>query len=140
MLIQPPPPLLFQLILQPQPQPTSTSVTDLKIFTNPAPQLFSFQKKLGPGVLTAFYVGMIVNSLVFGQLCDTWGRKPIFHLTNITFIVCRYTRITLTHIFTNIFRVISFHITSYYIPFIILTALGTGFFPVGVRAGYDTQI
>jgi len=79
------------------------------------------KKKLGPGVLTAFYVGMIVNSLVFGQLCDTWGRKPIFHLTNVTFILC---------------RLISFHITSHYIPFIILTALGTGFFPVGVRAGY----
>lgn len=76
---------------------------------------------LGPGVLTAFYIGMIVNSLVFGQLCDTWGRKPVFHLTNITFIVC---------------RLVSFHITSHYVPFIILTGLGTGFFPVGVRAGY----
>lgn len=79
-------------------------------------------KKLrGASVITATYVGMIFNSLIFGPLFDIWGRKPIFHLTNITFIVC---------------RVVSFHLTDHYWTFLALTALGTGFFPVGVRAGY----
>ena len=33
------------------------------------------------------------------------------------------------------FRLVSFHVTTNYPAFVLLTALGTGFFPVGVRAG-----
>ena len=35
----------------------------------------------------------------------------------------------------NLFRVLSFHLSDHYWIFLALTALGTGFFPVGVRAG-----
>jgi len=75
----------------------------------------------GAGVLTAFYLGQVINSLLFGQLCDTWGRKPVLHVTNLIFIIA---------------RLISFFLTDHYVVFLILTSLGTGFFPVGVRAGY----
>lgn len=78
-------------------------------------------KVKGPWVISATYVGTILNSLVFGTLVDKWGRRPMFHITNITFIVC---------------RLISFHVSSHYWAFLVLTALGTSFFPVGVRAGY----
>ena len=47
------------------------------------------QKVKGPWVISATYVGTILNSLVFGTLVDKWGRRPMFHITNITFIVCR---------------------------------------------------
>ena len=33
-------------------------------------------------------------------------------------------------------RLVSFHVTDHYWAFLILTALGTSFFPVGVRAGW----
>ena len=49
----------------------------------------SFQKVRGPWVISATYVGTIINSLTFGQLVDKWGRKPIFHITNFTFLLCR---------------------------------------------------
>jgi len=78
-------------------------------------------KVRGPWVISATYVGTIINSLTFGQLVDKWGRKPIFHITNFTFLLC---------------RLVSFHVTDHYWAFLILTALGTSFFPVGVRAGY----
>ena len=57
--------------------------------------ILSFQKVRGPWVISATYVGTIINSLTFGQLVDKWGRKPIFHITNFTFLLCRLA----THIF-----------------------------------------
>ena len=53
------------------------------------PHWLSFQKVRGPWVISATYVGTIINSLTFGQLVDKWGRKPIFHITNFTFLLCR---------------------------------------------------
>jgi len=75
----------------------------------------------GPSVITAFSVGMLFHSLIFGQMCDTIGRVKVMHITNIIFIV---------------FRTASFYFTWHYPTFLVLTALATGYFPVGVRAGY----
>ena len=38
--------------------------------------------------------------------------------------------------FQHFLRLVSFHVTDHYWAFLILTALGTSFFPVGVRAGW----
>ena len=54
------------------------------------PYWIYFQKVRGPWVISATYVGTIINSLTFGQLVDKWGRKPIFHITNFTFLLCRW--------------------------------------------------
>ena len=101
------------------------------------------QKVKGPWVISATYVGTILNSLVFGTLVDKWGRRPMFHITNITFIVCRckaffpLSNSIHTFLYLKPFhpRLISFHVSSHYWAFLVLTALGTSFFPVGVRAG-----
>ena len=58
-------------------------------FSQTDPHWLSFQKVRGPWVISATYVGTIINSLTFGQLVDKWGRKPIFHITNFTFLLCR---------------------------------------------------
>ena len=65
-------------------------------FSQTDPHWLSFQKVRGPWVISATYVGTIINSLTFGQLVDKWGRKPIFHITNFTFLLCRL----VTHIFS----------------------------------------
>ena len=37
-------------------------------------------------------------------------------------------------------RLVSFHVSNHYWAFLVLTALGTSFFPVGVRAGWEVYI
>ena len=85
-------------------------------------------------MISATYVGTIINSLTFGQLVDKWGRKPIFHITNFTFLLCRWEHKLCPYALSSL-RLVSFHVTDHYWAFLILTALGTSFFPVGVRAG-----
>ena len=41
---------------------------------------------LGSKVLVAQNVGIIVTALIFMQLSDSYGRVPIFHITNIIYI------------------------------------------------------
>ncbi|XP_023333212.1 organic cation transporter 1 isoform X2 [Eurytemora carolleeae] len=79
------------------------------------------QSLRGASVITATAVGSILNSIIFGQIVDKIGRRATVHITNIISMV---------------FRLISFHVTDHYYLFLALTALGTNFFPVGVRAGY----
>jgi len=79
------------------------------------------QKHMGPAILSASYAGAIISSLIFGQLSDKYGRKTIFSITNIFYIV---------------FRLVAFHLTSNYYLFMFLIIIGNTFFPVGVRIGY----
>jgi len=79
------------------------------------------QKHLGPGILSASYAGAIISSLIFGQLSDKYGRKQIFSITNLLYIVL---------------RLVAFHITWNYYLFMFLIIIGNTFFPVGVRIGY----
>ncbi|XP_023349584.1 solute carrier family 22 member 15 [Eurytemora carolleeae] len=78
------------------------------------------QKLRGSNVLTAVVAGVIFNSLIFGQLSDKIGRRAILHITNIL---------------TMVIRLISYHLTEYYYLFLVLSALGTNFEPIGSRAG-----
>ena len=66
--------------------------------------------------LSMFSLGLIL------LLIDSrWGRSPVFHLTNIIFIVL---------------RVASQFITGYYIPYLVVIALGSTFSPLGIRLSY----
>ncbi len=75
----------------------------------------------GPNLLMAQGIGYILNSLVTAHFCDSWGRVPVFHIMNLTFIVSRL--------------LLLFTYTNYYLTLIIV-AVGSGFFPVGVRLAY----
>ena len=75
----------------------------------------------GSTVLAAQNVGIIVTTLIFMQLSDIWGRKPVFHLTNLIWIVM---------------RVLSLHITSHFWPFCVVIAASSTFSPLGLRIGY----
>lgn len=66
-------------------------------------------------------VGMVVNSIIFMQLSDTWGRVPVTHVTNLLYIASRILMLFVTH---------------NYIAFLVVIALGSSFFPVGLRAAY----
>jgi hypothetical protein len=75
----------------------------------------------GSNVLMAQNVGIIISTLIFMQLSDKWGRRPVFHLTNIIYIVM---------------RIISLYITHNYWAYMIVIAIGSTFCPLGVRIGY----
>lgn len=72
-------------------------------------------------VLAAQNVGIIVSTLIFMQLSDIWGRRPVFHLTNIIYIIS---------------RIIALHITSHFWAFLVVIAAGSTFSPLGLRIGY----
>jgi len=76
---------------------------------------------LGPSVMSATLIGGIFNSLVFGYLSDVYGRKLIFSLTNILYIVL---------------RLVMYHVSHYYTIFIVFSVLANTYFPIGVRVGY----
>ena len=75
----------------------------------------------GSTILVAQNIGIIVSMVIFMQLSDAWGRRPVFHITNMIFIV---------------FRLIAFHLTSNYWAFTALVAVGSTYSPLGVRIGY----
>ena len=76
---------------------------------------------MGSEVLVAVQVGIIVTALIFMQLSDTYGRVPIFHITNIIYIVM---------------RLVAMHITSHYWAFLLLMGAGSTFSPLGIRIAY----
>ena len=51
----------------------------------------------------------------------SWGRRPVLHLANVIFIVS---------------RVIILFITDQYIAVLVITCLGSTFYPVGIRVAY----
>jgi MFS family permease len=66
-------------------------------------------------------IGIIISTLVFLQPSDTWGRLPVMHVTNILFLAS---------------RVIMLFVYDNYYALLIVTAMGSGFFPIGVRNGW----
>ena len=66
-------------------------------------------------------IGYVLNNFVFGHVSDTWGRLPIFHIVNLTFIVARLI-------------VLVTYNNDYALLF--LFCVGSGYFPVGVRLCY----
>ena len=79
------------------------------------------KNEVGSEVLVAVQVGIIVTALIFMQLSDTYGRVPIFHITNIIYIVM---------------RLVAMHITSHYWAFLLLMGAGSTFSPLGIRIAY----
>ena len=79
------------------------------------------QADLGSTVMTAQNVGIIISALIFMQLSDSWGRSPVFHITNIIYIVL---------------RLVALHLTGYYWLFVVLIAIGSTYSPLGIRIGY----
>ncbi len=98
----------------------------------------------GSNLFMAQCVGYILNTLFFMQLTDryfhssqsicfkstntlrynfifSWGRAPVFHITNATYIVSRL-------------FLLFFH--DYYWLSLIVIALGSGFYPIGIRVAY----
>lgn len=63
-------------------------------------------------------IGSIVNGLIAMQLSDSWGRKPVIFITCLLFVVTRTAFLFLT---------------DYYYLSMILVAVGSGYFPLGVR-------
>ena len=79
------------------------------------------KNEMGSEVLVAVQVGIIVTALIFMQLSDTYGRVPIFHITNIIYIVM---------------RLVAMHITSHYWAFLLVMGAGSTFSPLGIRIAY----
>ena len=79
------------------------------------------KKELGPKVLVAQNVGIIVTALIFMQLSDSYGRVPIFHITNFIYIIM---------------RLVAMHITSHYWVFLFVMGAGSTFSPLGIRIAY----
>ena len=77
--------------------------------------------ELGSKVLVAQNVGIIVTALIFMQLSDSYGRVPIFHITNIIYIVM---------------RVIAMHVTSHYWAFLFVMGAGQRIFFLSVILGF----
>ena len=76
---------------------------------------------LGSTVMTAQNVGIILSALIFMQLSDSWGRSPVFHITNIIYIVL---------------RLVALQVTFNYWVFVVLIAFGSTYAPLGIRIGY----
>ena len=79
------------------------------------------KNEVGSEVLVAVQVGIILTALIFMQLSDTYGRVPIFHITNIIYIVM---------------RLVAMHITSHYWAFLLVMGAGSTFSPLGIRIAY----
>ena len=77
--------------------------------------------EMGSTVMTAQNVGIILSALIFMQLSDSWGRSPVFHITNIIYIIL---------------RLIAFQVTFNYWIFVVLITLGSTYSPLGIRIGY----
>merc|ERR1719474_853451 len=77
------------------------------------------EKYLGPSVMTASYFGYILNGLVFSYLSDKYGRKKIFLVTNVLYIV---------------FRLIAYHTSQYYGAFLFFVIMSSQI--VCIRIGY----
>ena len=77
--------------------------------------------ELGSTVMTAQNVGIILSALIFMQLSDSWGRSPVFHITNIIYIVL---------------RLVALQVTFNYWVFVVLIAFGSTYAPLGIRIGY----
>lgn len=78
--------------------------------------------ELGSNILSAQYIGIIINSAIFMQLSDSWGRKPVFHITNLTFIMARLGMFLFLY--------------DNYWGMMVATAIGSSFYPVGIRVSY----
>lgn len=55
----------------------------------------------------------------------SWGRRPVFHVTNATFIIS---------------RLLMLFLTDHFWPLLIVTALGSAFYPVGIRVVYSLSL
>ncbi|TRY77763.1 hypothetical protein TCAL_10421 [Tigriopus californicus] len=79
------------------------------------------QADRGANLMMAQSIGSIINGLIVMQLSDSWGRKPVILLTNLLFIVTRTTFL---------------FFTEYYYLSMVLVAVGSGYFPLGIRVAY----
>ena len=79
------------------------------------------KNEVGSEVLVAVQAGIILTALIFMQLSDTYGRVPIFHITNIIYIIM---------------RLVAMHITSHYWAFLLVMGAGSTFSPLGIRIAY----
>jgi len=77
------------------------------------------EKYLGPSAMTAQYFGYILNGLVFSYLSDRYGRKKIFFVTNVLYII---------------FRLIAYHTSQYYGAFVFFCIMSSQI--VSTRIGY----
>jgi hypothetical protein len=75
----------------------------------------------GSNILMAQSIGIIINTLLFLQPSDSWGRLKVLQIVNLTYLISRF---VMLFVYNN------------YIGLMVVTALGSGFYPVGVRNGY----
>ena len=79
------------------------------------------QASFGPNILMAQSVGIVISTFIWLQPSDTWGRLPVLHITNFLFLA---SRVAMFFIYQNQWAII------------VVTAIGSGFFPIGVRNGW----